>query len=139
MQDAKRPNDRLGLVTAAKDAYVSALPTRLNTQLVRQHTGALDGTDLAQAVRLALALNPDGAAMRLLLASDGNETTGGLLLAAENARAMGVPIDVMPIQFRYDREVMVDKVVARRPRARARTSRSAWCSRPSARRGAGWC
>ncbi|MCE7974538.1 MAG: VWA domain-containing protein [Leptolyngbya sp. PLA1] len=105
-------NNRLGVVTAAKNAYVQALPSKLTRELQRQHLGALDGTNLAGGVRLALAVKPTDAAYRLLLISDGNQTDGNVLQAAEAAKAMGVPIDVLPLRFKYDREVLVDKLVA---------------------------
>jgi uncharacterized membrane protein len=104
--------DRLGVVTVAKDAYVQALPSKLTKQLERQHLGALDGTNLAGGVRLALAVRPPDAAYRVVLISDGNQTDGNVLQAAETAKALGVPIDVLPLRFKYDNEVIVDKLVA---------------------------
>ncbi|MBL9001173.1 MAG: VWA domain-containing protein [Phycisphaerae bacterium] len=108
---SQKPEDRLGVVTAGKDAFVQALPQRLNRSLERQHVGATDGTNLAAALRLGLAVMPKDAANRLLLATDGNETIGSLLQAAEAARAMGVPIDVLPLQYKYTNEVLVDRLV----------------------------
>ncbi|MBS0198556.1 MAG: VWA domain-containing protein [Planctomycetes bacterium] len=108
----EKKDDRLGVVTAAKEAFVQALPQRLNRGLERQHVGSIDGTNLAAAVRLALAVLPKDAANRILLATDGNETVGSLLQAAEAAKALGVPIDVLPMQYKYDNEVLVDRIVA---------------------------
>lgn len=108
----KPKDDRLGVVTIAKDAYVQSLPTRRTTQVERQHIGATDGTNLAGGVRLAAAVAPEDAANRLLLISDGNETAGSLLQQAEAARAAGIPIDVLPIMYSYPSEVIVDRVVA---------------------------
>ena len=107
-----RKDDRLGVVTAAKDAFVQALPTKLNKQLVRQHVGSLDATNLAAAVRLALAVMPKDAANRIVLATDGNETIGSLLQAAEVAKALNVPIDVLPLKYKYTNEVLVDRIAA---------------------------
>lgn len=107
----KHPNDRLGYLTVAKDGFVQSLPTRGNDNVERQHTGKLDQTNLAGGVNLALAVKPTDAAYRIVLASDGLETSGSLLQAAEAARALGVPIDVLPLRFRYDAEVVVDRVV----------------------------
>jgi uncharacterized membrane protein len=104
--------DRLGVVTTAKDAYVQALPSRLTRQLERQHIGVSDGTNLAGGVRLALAVKPNDAAYRIVVASDGNQTLGNLLQAAEAAKALGVPIDVLPMRYKYDSEVLVDRLVA---------------------------
>ncbi|MFA6043928.1 MAG: glutamine amidotransferase [Phycisphaerales bacterium] len=104
--------DRLGVLTVAKDAYVQSLPSRLNDHVERQHIGATDGTDLATGVRLAIATAPKDAGFRILLISDGNQTDGNVLQAAETAKAQGVPIDVLPVRYKYDNEVLVDRLVA---------------------------
>jgi len=106
----RRIGDRLGMVTAARDAYVQKLPSRYTEQLERQHIGAIDGTNLDEAVRLALAVVPQDAANRVLLITDGNETEGSLLRAAEAAKALGIPIDILPVQFHYEREVMAERL-----------------------------
>lgn len=107
---SKRPGDMLGLVTAGAEAYVQMLPSRNAQGLERQYVGRTDGTNLAEAVRLALAVMPQNAANRIVLISDGNETTGSLRSAAEHARAVGVPIDIVPVTLQYDAEVMVERV-----------------------------
>lgn len=108
---SKRPEDEVGLVTAAKDAYVQSLPSRLVTKVEPQHIGAVDGTNLADAVKLAIATAPTDAGLRILLATDGNETVGDILQAATMARAMKIPIDVLPIRYKYTNEVMIDRLV----------------------------
>ncbi len=109
---ADRRTDRLGVVTVAREAYVQALPNRLLESLERQQTGPADATNLAAGLRLAVAVAPDDAASRILLVSDGNETAGSLLAAAEAARAAGVPVDVLPVEYDYPAEVIVERVVA---------------------------
>ncbi|MCC7388364.1 MAG: VWA domain-containing protein [Phycisphaerales bacterium] len=109
--EGKENNDRLGTITVAKDAIVQSLPSRAVTGVDRRFVGGTDGTDLASGIQLALATNPRDAAARVLLFSDGLETSGSLLQAAEAAKAAGVPIDVMPLRYRYDNEVIVDRVV----------------------------
>jgi uncharacterized membrane protein len=54
-------------------------------------------TDLAEAIRLGLALFPAGSARRAVLLSDGAATLGDTLGAAELAAASGVAIDVVPL------------------------------------------
>jgi uncharacterized membrane protein len=108
---AKKPDDMLGEVTAAKDAFVQSLPSKLTRDLEPQHVGAVDGTNLAAAVRLAIATAPHDAANRILLATDGNQTVGNVLQAAEMAKAMHIPIDVLPIKYKYTSEVLVDREV----------------------------
>jgi uncharacterized membrane protein len=104
--------ERLGVVTAAKSAYVQVLPSRLARKVERVTIGAEDGTDLASGLRLAMAVLPEDAANRIVIASDGNETVGSLFQAAEAAKAAGIPIDVLPLKYKYDAEVILDKLVA---------------------------
>lgn len=108
----ERRDDRFGTVTAAKDTFVQAMPSRLAKDVEEQHIGATDGTDLAAAVRLALAVAPKDAGNRLVIASDGNQTAGNILQAAETARALKIPIDVLPLRYKYEKEVLVDRLVA---------------------------
>ena len=62
--------------------------------------------------RLAIAVLPKDAANRIVLATDGNETAGNLLQAAEAAKALSIPIDVLPLRYKYDREVLVERLTA---------------------------
>ncbi len=55
------------------------------------------GTDLAAALRLALALFPAGSARRIVVLGDGGVTSGQTMDAATLAVASGAQIDVVPI------------------------------------------
>lgn len=111
-ENADTRTDRLGVVTVAREAYVQVLPNRLAQSLERQEIGRTDASDLAAGLRLAVAVAPEDAASRVLLVSDGNETAGSLLTAAEAARAAGVPVDVLAVEYDYPAEVIVERVVA---------------------------
>ena len=70
-------------------------------------------TDIAEAVRLGLALFPAGSARRAVLLSDGAATLGDPLGAAEIAAASGVPIDVVSLtRPAFDAEVILRDVRA---------------------------
>ncbi len=105
-------NDLLGVVTVGADAYVQSLPSKLNQRVERQYVGLDQATNLAGGIRLALAVKKEDAAYRLVLFTDGNETTGSLLAAAEAAKAAGVPIDVVPVTYTFNSEVVMDQLVA---------------------------
>ncbi|MBX3380272.1 MAG: VWA domain-containing protein [Phycisphaeraceae bacterium] len=105
-------DDRMGTITVGRTAIVQQLPTKATKLVERQNVGAADATNLASGVRMALALPVEDAARRIVLATDGNETEDSLVRAAEAAKAAGVPIDVLPLRFRYDSEVLVDRLVA---------------------------
>lgn len=111
-KDNPNPNDLLGVVTVGADAYVQSLPSKLNQKVERQYVGLDQATNLAGGIRLALAVKKEDAAYRLVLITDGNETTGSLLAAAEAARAAGVPIDVLPVTYTFNSEVVMDQLVA---------------------------
>lgn len=114
-KSAKR-GDTYSRLTAARKSYVQSLPTPPDAKPEIQTIGATDGTNLADAITLALAipgLDADGslAAKRILLISDGNQTAGDVLTAASAAKAAGVPIDVRPLRYKFENEVIIDKIV----------------------------
>ena len=54
-------------------------------------------TDIAAAIKLALASFPEGSGKRIVLLSDGNENLGNAEEQARIARQNGVQIDVVPL------------------------------------------
>ena len=111
---AKRPDDLLGVV--AFDGEALALLTPTPGDPVRLELDARinpAGTDLAAALRFAEALFPAGAARRLLLVSDGVQTAGD---ARDAARALAassdqpLPIDVLPVGYRVENEIVLEQV-----------------------------
>lgn len=117
--ETRRPMDRFGLVVFDGEATVISAPTRGdyiddNLDLVR-----MDGTNIAEGIRLALALLPPDTARRLVLMTDGNETAGSALEAARRAAGLsiasaaahaGVPIDIVPITYNVAGDVQVQRV-----------------------------
>lgn len=77
-----------------------------------------EGSNIGGALRFASAMFPPDAARRLVLISDGNETEGDAreearrLSASGNSGGAGIPVDVMPIAYRVENEVMVELVDA---------------------------
>src|SRR5262249_10564579 len=67
-------------------------------------------TDIAAAIRLALASFPQGSARRILLISDGNENRDNALAEAQTAELNGVPIDVVPLKYQATEENIADRV-----------------------------
>lgn len=109
-QESRLPNDELGVITVAENAYSQASVSKATTRVDRQFIGATDGTNLMSGVSLAIASAPDNVANRIVLISDGNETDGSLLRAAQAAKAQGIPIDILPVEFAYADEVIVENV-----------------------------
>ena len=69
-----------------------------------------DATDIAAAIRRGLAELPPEHAPRLVLLSDGNETEGDALGAAQAASARGVPIDTWAVERAPSAEVAIERV-----------------------------
>lgn len=111
-QVGAKQGDTVGRVTVGRDAYVQALPTRPGDEPDSINIGATDGTNLAGGTQMALAITSEDRANRLVIVSDGAETDGKLLTTAATARAAGIPIDVLPIRYRYERETIAERLAA---------------------------
>lgn len=100
-----------GWVVFANEAYYDALPAQHRTLPPLYSRPNPDGTDIAGALRLAIAGFPDGYARRIVLLTDGNETTGDAHSVAEVARTEGIPIDVVVLGGRErTHEVLIESV-----------------------------
>ncbi len=93
-----RDDDRVGVIAFGADAMVEdpLRPRTAQKSVARAEIGR-DASDLAAAIKRALAEVPEGAAPRIALLSDGVETRGDAVLAAAAAVAAEVPIDVVPL------------------------------------------
>jgi uncharacterized membrane protein len=105
---AMGPRDRAGVIVFGRDAMIEEPPTRPLkiagfTSLIRR-----DQTDIAAALRLAMAAFPEGARRRIVLMTDGNENRGSALQEALAARAGEVQIDVVPFRYAYPEEALVE-------------------------------
>lgn len=104
--------DRLGVITFAEDAVITLLPSTQAQYEISSDIGPRTGTNIAEAIRRALAILPDDTASRIVLVSDGNETKDTVRSATDVARALDIPIDVLPIEYVYENEVIFDRLVA---------------------------
>lgn len=111
-EENMRPDDTLGIVGFSGKSAVLQLPEAgLRIQEVSDPLLA-DQTNLAAAARLALAMFDETAIRRLVLISDGNENAGEILQEASNFAAAGVPIDVLPVRYTYEREIVLESLRA---------------------------
>ncbi|MEM7230513.1 MAG: VWA domain-containing protein, partial [Planctomycetota bacterium] len=111
-QAKEEDEDRVAVITVARDASISAMPDENSRVTTGIEPGDLTATNLASAVRLALAIMPDDTANRIVLASDGNETVDSVLAAADLARANDVPVDIMLLEYEHRNEVTFDRIIA---------------------------
>lgn len=111
---ARGPDDLLGVVSFDGRSIALAAPAARTPGEVGFDVSLSEGTDLEGALRFARALIPPGASGRIVLVSDGVETTGDAVRAAEEL-AGGVaptPVDVVPLAYSVQREAMVESVDA---------------------------
>ena len=110
IQKHKLPNDLAGVVFFAKSPRIEIPP--LPYVELREPEGSYDRdhTDIAAALKLAQGAFPEDTMKRIVVISDGNENRGEALRQAVAAKASGISIDVLPLHYRYDEEVMVEKV-----------------------------
>jgi uncharacterized membrane protein len=111
-KNGKPKLDRLGVVAFHDQATIDAMPNirpALDARPIRE-VGA--GTNLASAIQLALATFSKDAMHRMVLMSDGNATMGDWEAAVNAAVAAGVQIDVAPLRYNVQNEVVVERLNA---------------------------
>ncbi|HEY7311088.1 MAG TPA: VWA domain-containing protein [Gemmataceae bacterium] len=114
---AGHERDRAGLIVFGRRPRLELPPSdapRFN--LKDELPAATDGnyTDIAAALKLAMASFADDTGKRIVLISDGNENLGNAEEQARLAKTLGVEIDVLPLaagQTNED-EVLVERVEA---------------------------
>ena len=115
-EDSKKRNltkdDLTGVIVFGKGPSVEAAPAPTEANLMGGIESTFDGqyTDMAAAIKLALATFPEDTGKRIVLIGDGNENRGNALEQALAAKDLRVQIDVLPIDYFYDKEVLVEKV-----------------------------
>jgi len=108
----KRAGDKIGQISFNEQAYIDDIPSEVLQPQARAIRDAGTGTNAAAAIQLALASMHGDAMHRLLLIWDGNPTAGDLPAALAAASSQNVPIDVMPLHYNVDHEVMMDNLIA---------------------------
>ncbi len=107
-----QPGDQAGVVAFARDASIERKMSELGDLGDVQSLVEPAATDIASAIRLAMAAFPQGYMRRIVLLSDGNETRGAALEEIKAARAAGVSVDVVPLAPVSGAEVRVREVDA---------------------------
>lgn len=109
---AEKPaHDEAGLVIFGRTAAVELPPRQsfpfekfLNAQVGR------DATNLEQSLQLSAAMLPEEHRGRIVLFSDGTETVGQLKDVLDDLHAREVQVDVVPIDYAYDHEVLLERL-----------------------------
>lgn len=115
----KAHDDRFGLVAFDGQAVAIATPNIGEYFDDNIDMPMVEGTNIADAIRLGMAMFPGDTGRRLVLASSGNETIGDALEAARQAAGgdavgatggTGVPIDVLPVTYNVPGDVQIVRV-----------------------------
>ena len=103
-------DDETGVIVFGEDASIELdVAETLDLGTIQSFVSG-EQTDVAAAVRLAMAAFPQGYMRRIVLFSDGNETQGAALEDIKLAQADGIAIDVVPVQMERPSEVRIQEV-----------------------------
>ncbi|MCC7209716.1 MAG: VWA domain-containing protein [Anaerolineae bacterium] len=104
------PNDRAGIVVFGRNALVERPASVVDAFEGIASTPVGLETNLAEAIRLGMAMFPPDSARRLVILSDGAQTLGNAMEAARLAAATNVQIDVVPLRRDPGAEMLVNDV-----------------------------
>src|SRR5688572_8879713 len=102
--------DVAGIVAFGKEALVERLPSDLGEIDRLASTPVRSATDIGAALRLATALFPDDAQKRIVLLSDGNDTSGRGQAEAALAATRDIRIETRLIGLGSSDEVLVERL-----------------------------
>lgn len=112
VEQKEKPEDRVAAVTVGREAEIAAQPDARSIIAGDEHAGDRDASNLAAGIRQALSILPADTAKRIILVSDGNENVGNALAEADVAKANGIPIDVIPLEYESPNEVVFESLKA---------------------------
>lgn len=105
-------DDLAGVIIFGRDAAVEQPPDDENIQIKRAPEARIetDHTNIAGALKLAMASFPQDAARRVVLVTDGNENQGDALDQARQMAEAGVGVDVVPVRYAARADVAVERI-----------------------------
>lgn len=116
LRGAGKGEDQAGLIVFGKRPRPELPAARVDKFGLHKIRSTIDDTytDIASAIKLALASFPEGVARRMVIISDGNENLGQAVEQARIAKQNGVEIDVVAVAGgkRLPNEVLVERVEA---------------------------
>ena len=104
-------DDQFVVVEFGGDAVLGALPSPRGNLPPPVKVADTGHTDIARALRVAMASFPADKQKRIVLFSDGNQNEEDALREARIAGVKDVDIQVLPMLEKHGHEVMVDQVV----------------------------
>ena len=109
VNDARGKKDSVGMVCFGKEAGVEQMPSLEGSLPTKGFLSYVDegASDISAALKLSGSVLPKGAAKRVVLVSDGEETVSDGLMQAKALAAQGVTIDVLPLAEELGQEVQI--------------------------------
>jgi len=109
---AEKPGtDEAGLVVFGRTPAVEYPPRVVFPfeRFVNSQVGQ-DATNLEQSLALSAAMLPEENVGRIVLVSDGTETVGQLKDVVDDLQARGVSVSVVPMNYVYESEVLLERL-----------------------------
>ena len=107
-----KSNDESGLIVFGKDGSIEyKIGPAMKIDTIQSFVDG-EQSNLASAVRLAMAAFPQGYMKRIVVYSDGNETQGNVIEEAKLAQAANVEINVVPVKIGGAEEVRLREINA---------------------------
>lgn len=104
--------DKVGILLFGADASIERSPQQKPEKIEGfQSVVQRNQTDISEAVRLAMAALPAHAKKRIVLMSDGNQTSGDVEEAVRRAASNGVAVDVVPLSYQHRDDMIVEDLV----------------------------
>lgn len=112
--ESRPPDDLLGVVAFDGAAIALAAPRAATPADLSLDVRLREGTDIAGALAFAASMFPPGAARRLVLISDGAETSADALAEIDALSRAGqrTPVDVAPVAYSVRREAFIESIDA---------------------------
>jgi Ca-activated chloride channel homolog len=108
---AMKSGDRVGMIAFGENAVVAQpLAARPTLDRPRSEVGS-SGTNLFQALQLALASLAPGQANRVVLLTDGRQNAGNAVAAAQAAREAGIDVHYVAAPLTFSQEVVAESLV----------------------------
>ena len=112
--EQKPAGDEAGLIVFGNNAAVELPPQKSfpleGGMLVFNTRINPDSTNIEQALSLSAAMLPEENRGRIVLVTDGNETSGNLQQVLNDLKKREIRVDVLPFDYTVDEEVWVERI-----------------------------
>lgn len=107
---SKEKNDKIGIICFGENAVIEARPSEEGSFSAFRSYVNESGTNIADALKLAFETIPKDSAKRLVLVSDGNETSGNAEAQARALKTLGVTVDAYAVTQNVESEVQLTEL-----------------------------